>query len=252
MRVKILTLSIIALLMAACSAAAPQPEASSPTQAIQPTQPPSAPPTEAPTATTELSPTDIPAAGPSSTEAPAAGGVMAYQIIPGDSQLKYEVGEVFFKDNNRFNLAVGVTPQVTGEILVDMSAPQNSQIGTISADISQFQSDSSRRDNAIRQRFIETSRYPIVTFTPTAVEGLPEAYSEGQEIPLKISGDLTIREVTRPVTFDALVKLEGGTLNGSATTTILMSEFGFGPIDILGTLKTEDEAKVTLSLVARP
>ena len=252
MRITILMLTIISLLLAACSAAAPQPEASSPTQATQPTQPPLAQPTEVPTAPVEPSPTDIPAAEPSSTEAPAAGSVMAYQIITGDSQLKYEVGEVFLNDNNRFNLAVGVTTQVTGEILVDMAAPQNSQIGTISADISQFQSDSSRRDNALRQRFIETARYPIVTFTSTAIEGLPQAYTEGQEIPLKISGDLTIREVTRSVTFDALVKLEGGSLSGSATTTILMSEFGFGPIDILGTLKTEDQAKVTLALVARP
>jgi hypothetical protein len=31
-----------------------------------------------------------------------------------------------------------------------------------------------------------------------------------------------------------------------------MSDFGFGPIDIAGILKTEDEAKVTLNFVARP
>jgi hypothetical protein len=31
-----------------------------------------------------------------------------------------------------------------------------------------------------------------------------------------------------------------------------MSDFGFGPISILGMLNTEDDAKVTLTLVARP
>jgi hypothetical protein len=30
-----------------------------------------------------------------------------------------------------------------------------------------------------------------------------------------------------------------------------MSEYGFGPIDILGILKTEDEVKVTIDFVAR-
>jgi polyisoprenoid-binding protein YceI len=125
-------------------------------------------------------------------------------------------------------------------------------VGTIMADISQFKSDSSRRDNAIRQRYLESGRYPNVTFTPTQIEGLPQTYNEGQEIPLKISGDVTIRETTRPVVFDVLVKLEGDTLSGTANTTILMSDFGFGPIDILGMLKTEDQARLTLTLVARP
>jgi polyisoprenoid-binding protein YceI len=164
----------------------------------------------------------------------------------------YEVGEVFINDNNRFNLASGVTPQVAGEITVDLSAPQNSQIGTITADISQFKSDSNRRDNAIRTRFLQSNQYPNVTFVPTSIEGLPETYTDGQDVPLKISGDLTIREVTKPVEFDATVKLTGDTLAGTATSIILMSDFGFGPIDILGVLKTEDEAKVTINLVARP
>jgi polyisoprenoid-binding protein YceI len=125
-------------------------------------------------------------------------------------------------------------------------------MGVITADISQFQSDSSRRDNALRNRFIETARYPNVTFTAQSIEGLPTAYQDGEEISLKISGDLTIRDVTKPVTFDAKVKLQGDTLSGEAVTTILMSEFGFGPISIAGVLNTEDEAKVTLTFLARP
>jgi polyisoprenoid-binding protein YceI len=232
------------LLLAACSSETPSPTI----EAIQPTQAESMA-TEAPTATAEPAPTELPL-----TEAPAADPPSegAYKIVPGESQLKYEVGEVFINDNNRFNLAEGVTTEVSGEILVDRAAPQNSQIGTITADISQFKSDSSRRDNAIRERFLQSSQYPMVTFVPTQIEGLPDSYTEGQEITLKITGDLTIREVTRPVTFDATARLEGDTLFGTATTTILMSDFGFGPISILGMLNTEDDAKVTLTLVARP
>jgi polyisoprenoid-binding protein YceI len=175
-----------------------------------------------------------------------------YHIVPGESQLKYEVGEVFLNQNNAFNMAVGVTPQVSGEIAVDLTNPQNSSLGPISADISQFTSDNGRRDNAIRGRYLESSRYPTVTFTSTEVQGLPAAYQEGQEVPLTIRGDLTIRDVTRPVEFTATVKLEGGNLVGTATTTILMSDFGFGPISIAGILNTEDEARVTLDFVARP
>lgn len=179
-------------------------------------------------------------------------GVTTYKIVPGESQLEYEVGEVFINQNNRFNLAVGKTTQISGEITGDVNNPLDINFSTFSADISQFTSDSGRRDNALRNRFLESSRFPDVTFSITQVEGLPETYQEGEEISLEISGDLTIREVTNPATFDTLVKLEGDTLSGTATTIILMSDFGFGPISIAGVLNTEDEVKVTLNFVARP
>jgi hypothetical protein len=41
-------------------------------------------------------------------------------------------------------------------------------------------------------------------------------------------------------------------LEGSATTTLLMSDYGFGPISIGGILNTEDEVKLNFQFVARP
>jgi hypothetical protein len=41
-------------------------------------------------------------------------------------------------------------------------------------------------------------------------------------------------------------------LTGEAGTTILMSEFGIGPISIAGILNTEDEIKLSFTFVARP
>jgi hypothetical protein len=46
-------------------------------------------------------------------------------------------------------------------------------------------------------------------------------------------------------------RIEGDTLVGTATTTILMSEYGVGPITLAGILGTEDEVKITLTFVAR-
>jgi len=248
-----LILTVLAFLPVACSSQAatqvPLPEAVEPTVAVSS-------PTDAPVATEVSAPqpaaTEVTPSEPTAEAAPPTAGLVTYKIVPGESQLQYEVGEVFLNENNRFAVAIGVTPQVAGEINLDLAAPQNSSLGTLTADISQFKSDSGRRDNAIRGRFIETERYPTVTFVPTSIEGLPESYQEGQDLPLKITGDLTIREKTLPVTFDALVRLEGNQLTGQATTTILMSDFEFGPISIAGILKTEDEAKITLTIVARP
>ncbi len=178
-------------------------------------------------------------------------GLEVFTIVPDESEVKYEVGEVFLDQNNAFNLAVGISSGGNGEILVDRSNPTNSVIGPISVDVSQFTSDNQRRDNAIRERFLESAKYPIVEFTPQEIQDLPESYQEGAQISFQVSGDLTVREVTKPVTFEVSMTGEGDQITGEATTTILMSDFGFGPISILGVLNTEDEVKVTFTFVAR-
>ena len=96
----------------------------------------------------------------------------------------------------------------------------------------------------------KSSRFPIARFVPTNIEGLPDSYSAGQELTFKVTGDLTVKETTRPVTFDVTARIEGDTLVGTATTTILMSEYGVGPITLAGILGTEDEVKITLTFVA--
>jgi polyisoprenoid-binding protein YceI len=233
-----LLLVVFALVLAACSGAAETP--AQPTEA--PTQPTAAP--EQPTEPPQAAPTEPPAA-------PAAGPT-TYKIVPGESTVTYEVGETFFNQNNRFNLAVGVTSQVAGEVQLDAANPQGAQVSPITIDISQFQSDSNRRDERIRQQWLESARYPTATFTPTSIDGLPATYTEGQPLTFTMTGDLTVKETTKPVTFDVTATLQGGILAGTATTNILLSDFGVGPIEIAGMLGTEDGAKLTLAFVARP
>jgi polyisoprenoid-binding protein YceI len=184
--------------------------------------------------------------------ADAMSGVVVYALAPEESTVTYEVGETFIDRGNVFNLAVGQTQGVTGDIQVNFDQPQETVMGPLTVDISGFQSDSSRRDRAIQDRFLQSNQFPMATFTPTAVEGLPETIEPGVEYPLTLRGDLTIRETTKPATFAATVSLQADGLTGQAVTTILMSDYGFGPIDMLGVLKTEDEVKVTVDFVARP
>ena len=192
------------------------------------------------------------AAGVALAAAPAASvGLERFAIVPEESQVSYHVGETFFNEDNRFNVAVGVTHGVQGEILVDRAHPRQSRVGTITVDISQFTSDSGRRDRAIRRRWLESARYPTATFTPTAIEGLPDAVVEGQDIPVRISGNLRVRDVTRPVMFSGPLKLQGATLTGTVRATIQMTDFGFDPPSILGFLKAENQATLDFQFTAR-
>jgi polyisoprenoid-binding protein YceI len=231
------------LILSACSGA---PVAATPLPVETATVLAAAPTNNQPMATQAAT---LPAGQPTET---VAAGPVTFKIVPGESRASYEVGETFLNQNNRFNLAIGVTSVVNGEIYADLANPPASTLGGISIDISQFTSDSSRRDNAIRRDWLESSRFPMAVFKPTGIESLPASYAEGQEYAFRVTGDLTVKETTRPVTFDVTASLQGDTLTGRAEATILMSDFGVGPISILGVLTTEDQAKLILEFVARP
>ena len=242
-----LVISVI-LLLSACSG----PVAVQPTQAVQPSlekQTPGAGVGATGVPTNTANPVES-ATQPGNT--PPASGIMTFKIVPSESKVTYEVAETFINQNNRFNLAVGVTNSVDGVINADLKNPPASTLGQFTIDISQFTSDSGRRDNAIRNNWLESARFPTAVFKPTSITTLPGSYEEGKDYNFQVTGDLTVKETTRPVTFDVTAKLTGDTLSGKATTTILLSNFNVGPISILGILKTEDQAKLTLEFVARP
>lgn len=181
----------------------------------------------------------------------APAGAQRFGIVAGESQVLYHVAETLFLEGNRFNVAVGTTTVIRGEITVDRANPRNSRIGKITIDISQFKSDSQRRDNFIRTRSLESARFPTAEFTPTTLQGLPATYAEGQEIVLQVTGNLKIRDVVRPTTFATTIKIVGTQLTGTATTTIKLTDFGFDPPSIAGILRTENEAKLEFRIVAR-
>ena len=240
MKKTLIILVAISMLLAACASQAtpnPTPTTAPPT----PTQPePTA--TTPPTATSEPTAEAEPEAAATATEAPTptaevAANVITFNIIPAESQASYEVGETFL-ENNQFAVAVGVTTEMAGSINVDYDNPQNITISTITVDLSTLTSDQGRRDRYIRENGLESSKFPMATFVPTQIEGLPATGEEGSEYNLKVTGDLTVKETTNPVTFDVTVKLDGNTLSGEATTTVLLSDFGVGPISLLGILNT--------------
>lgn len=173
-----------------------------------------------------------------------------FVIVPGVSSVTYRVNETLFEEGNRLNTAVGTTTAVQGEIIVDRTRPMNSRIGRITIDISQFKSDSVRRDNAIRRQWLESAKYPKAEFTTTEIKGLPNSYQSGREIPVQITGNLKIRDMVRPTTFKATIRLDGNTLTVTGTTMVKMTDFGFDPPSIIF-LKTENDVRLEFTILAR-
>jgi polyisoprenoid-binding protein YceI len=108
------------------------------------------------------------------------------------------------------------------------------------------------RDTWIRENGPRFNDYPTATFKATAIEGAPATYVEGSEVSFKLIGDLTVHDVTQPVTFDVTANLAGDTLTGVATaSTLLLSEFGIEPPSFANTLTVADEFGIEIQFTAR-
>lgn len=180
-----------------------------------------------------------------------AGDEITFVIDPSASQVSYSVEEEFFNREVQFVTAVGTTSVIDGSLSVALSGGEPSLTGgEISVDISTLESDSNRRDNAIRNDWLESARFPTATFVPSAIENFSGDYTDGA-VTFDLVGDLTVREVTNPVTFNVTASLEGETLRGTATALVMMVDYGFDPPDILNILTVTDGVTLTIDLVAQ-
>jgi len=200
-------------------------------------------PTAAPTA----APADAPTAA---AQSGAASGTRTFTIVPDQSEASYEVQEQFLS-RDLPNQAIGKTNAVTGEFQVSLDGKPSGKVTNITVDLSKLASDESRRDNRIRTQWLESNKFPNAVFTSTDAQGLPATYTEGQDVTFKLTGNMTIRDVTKPVTFDVTGKLVGDTITGSATAQILMKDFGIDPPSIAGMLTVKDGVTVKLNFTAK-
>lgn len=230
-----------------------------PTVAVAQATATTVPPTVAPTATTEVA--AVPATEPAptaTTAAEAADSVpsadnaspLIFEIVPAESQARFIINEVL---NGAPKTVVGTTSQVAGQLAVDPANPTAARVGTIQVNARDLTTDNEFRNRAIKNRILETDAYELVTFVPTAINGLPEQVTQGEEMTFQIMGDLTIRNVTRPVTFDVtLVPVNDTRLEGKATTTLAYADFEIAIPAARAVSAVEDTVTLQLDFVATP
>jgi polyisoprenoid-binding protein YceI len=172
-----------------------------------------------------------------------------FAVEPGSSQVSYHIREEF-ADIASMVTAVGSTGAVTGEIQLDGDNLPLLEGFTISVDLRGLRTDDPMRDEKLADQWLVTNEYPYATFTATHFNGL-ESVDEGYEVALQLTGDMTIRDTTRPVTFSVNALLDGGVITASGEAVIRMTDFGITPPNLFGFVKVEDEVKITVDLVAR-
>jgi polyisoprenoid-binding protein YceI len=171
-----------------------------------------------------------------------------FQIDPSRSEARFVVDEVL---RGEPKTVIGKTNQVAGQVAADLTQPSAAQVGTILINARTLATDDDQRNGAIRRWILSTDEHEYIRFTPTAIVGAPASASLGQPASLQIVGQLTIRDVTRPATFDATVTpVSASELRGSVTSTIRRADWNLNIPDVPFVAGVGDTVRLELDFVA--
>jgi polyisoprenoid-binding protein YceI len=238
----VLVLIALAYIWFSGGSGAPSATLSAPTLAIA-----AQPPTQAPT---EASTVEATAEATAEAATEAASNLTVFTIAQDQSQVSFTLNEILRGANNE---VVGKTDQVAGQIGVDFSNPANSQIGEIRIDVRTLATDDAMRDRMIRSQILQSSQdqYEFVSFKPTEITSLPSSITIGTAFSFKVTGDLTIRTLSKPITFDVTVTPDSQTqISGKATGTIQRGDFNLTIPNVPMVASADEAVKLEIDFVA--
>lgn len=184
---------------------------------------------------------------PETTPAPTQKSV---SIVPQESKAEFSLHEEL---RGKPTLVVGVTGDIAGNISITQN-PASVTIGEIKINARTLKTDNDQRNGAIA-RLILKSEDPaneFIVFKTTGVSGLPSEIVTGAEFPFQITGDLTIKGVTKSVVFDAKGMMGAdGTFSGSAQKLIAYKDFGITVPDLPFLAHVDDTVTLAVHIVAK-
>lgn len=169
----------------------------------------------------------------SSTIADASAGTpTGAWTLTQDSTLGYRIQEVLSGLDAE---AAGRTNDATGTLTIDGSTATAAEF---TVNMASMTSDSRQRDNQFRTRIMTVDQFPTSTFVLTQPIDFGAVPAEGVTITAAATGDLTLRGVTNPVTFDVQAKLENGRIGVLGNIPILFSDYDIpDPSNQIATVK---------------
>nr|WP_025053976.1 YceI family protein [Sulfitobacter noctilucicola] len=155
--------------------------------------------------------------------------------------------QVIFNYNHLgFSTTYGMFSGFEGEIMFDQEAPENSSVSVSMPVMSMFTGWEQREGHFMSDDFFGASDGDMVTFTSTSIEVTGDDTA-------KITGDLSMNDVTKSVVLDAKLNQTGDHPQAGkpwagfdATTTLLRSDFNVGAFAPY----VSDEVQVMISVEA--
>jgi polyisoprenoid-binding protein YceI len=143
------------------------------------------------------------------------------------------------------NTAVGRTPDVTGTMTVADGAVTAVDV---EVDLTTLDSDSDRRDGALRSRGLESDRFPTATFRLTEPVTLPAGLTDGERATVTATGELTIHGVTNEATVELQAELQGDVAVVVGSAPIALADHGIDPPTGLSVLSISDDGTFEFQL----
>lgn len=146
--------------------------------------------------------------------------------------------------------AVGRTEAVTGQMTIERQGT-----GLVARDIrvevdtTRIRSDEARRDRALRERGLQTDRYPRALFVSAGPVAIPAEAENGSQVMLDLPGQLTIHGVTRTVSIPIEAGLTNGRLEVAGSHEFAMSEFGITPPSVANIVTVEPRGTMEFRLL---
>ncbi len=171
---------------------------------------------------------------------PALAATQKYDIDPGHSQITYTWNHLGFSNNS------GTLEKITGDFQLDAADLTKSSI-SVTMPLDGIHTGVAKLDDHLKTaEFFDAAKFPEITFKSTKVE---KSGAEG----LKVSGDLTMHGVTKPIVLNAKVNKIGDnammktkSAGFDADFTFKRSEFGLG----YGVPAVSDDIRVRITLSA--
>lgn len=166
------------------------------------------------------------------------------------SVARYKVEETLARQG--FVVATGETSDVSGHIVFDADGGIVAEESAIAMQAATLVTDSDRRDRYVRERTLQTAQYPEIVFRPTSVDGLPTPLTDAQgTIDFTISGDLTIIDQTRPITWNASADFGAGgaEITGLAATEFTFEDFAMDKPSVAIVLSVEDTIRLEIEFI---
>ncbi len=146
-------------------------------------------------------------------------------LVTGRSEARYRAREQL-AGQSLPSEAVGSTREVAGAIVVGANGAPVPEQSEVTVDLRTLRSNEGRRDNFIQRNTLETQSYPSARFVAREIRGLPVPLPSVGEATFQLLGDLTVHGTTRPTTWDISARFDGGTVTGTAKTTVRLEDFG--------------------------
>jgi polyisoprenoid-binding protein YceI len=177
--------------------------------------------------------------------------LLSPEVLAAPQTLVFQTATASYRGRDVLSNWKGITKNVTGSLVYDDKTGMV-MTGKVQVELATIDSSNELRDARMRNEFLQTAQYPQATFVITTVEGFGK-FTEWKRWGIKergkITGDLTVRNITRPVTFEGEAVYTGRELQLTGISTVKMSDFGITPPSLL-LVTVEDAVTLEISAVA--